>query len=434
LRRFLITLFAVGAVWVLPQTVTADRTQLLKVDLRTGKRSAIDKGAARKGADAELDALLDKSTGKTFSTKDLANIEKAVRRYLRATRPRAEPRLLLFLYPGSITSARLKELREVLIDIDLIVDPCGRTVCKGSVAKHLEILGKSIKKAVIQTSDYRIRFKSVTVRTATHMGGTQFDIYSFQAAEVVQAGKQGGGIKLVTRVARARSGYGRKMSKLTARKLKLRRVRLSKTPSVRREAGKVSVEIEIRSDRVRVKGHVLDALIGAMHALKTSKLTPTSVSFQVVALVPHRGTKRRLFRCQGSALREYLAGKLDKSTLWSSFVLEQKKGGTHMSFSDADTRPGGGADRGPDRTPQILAENFRLLAPCLSAEASRNSRFRGLTVQFSVSGKGRAIKIRTKERASGRVKQCLKRVLRGIAFQRHGGSPRAISYPMYIKR
>lgn len=415
-------------------TARADRTQLLKVNLRTGQRTSIDRAGTRKGADAELDALLDKSTGKSFSTKDLQNVEGAVRRYLRATRPRAEPRLLLFLYPGRITSATLKDLREVLIDIDLVVDPCSRSVCAGSVAKHIEILGKSIKQAVIQTRDYRISFKSVTVRTATHMGGTQYDIYTFRADEVVDAGRQGAGGRLVQRVSKARSDYDRQMAKLTARKLRLRRIRLAKTPRVRRESGSVSVEIEIRSDRVRVEGHVVDSLVGAMKALKSSSLTPSTVALQVVAMVPHRGTKRRVFRCQGSAVVQYIGGRLSRRALWSNYVLEEKKEGTHMSFSDAETRGGSTVDSGPDRSGEILAHNFGSLSPCLQAEAARNRRFRGLTLEFSVSGQGRAVNVRTKERVNSRVLRCLRRALGRIAFQAHGKSLRAVSYPMYIKR
>jgi hypothetical protein len=127
----------------------ADRTKLLEVDLKTGARRNIDgSGKAKNRADLQLDALLDSATGgAAFSTQDLEKIEKALRRFLRASRPRATPRLLLFLYPGRISRAGLKELREVLVEIDLVVDPCSRTVCRESVAKHIELLGKAMRQA-----------------------------------------------------------------------------------------------------------------------------------------------------------------------------------------------------------------------------------------------------------------------------------------------
>lgn len=412
----------------------ADRTPLLKVDLRTGKKTSIDKKGAKSSVDKELDALLDSTTGKTFTTGDLDKIEGAVRRYLRATRPRAMPRLLLFLYPGRITSSRLKELREVLIDIDLVVDPCGRSVCKDSVAKHLEIIGKALKQAVIRTKDYLIRFKNVTVRTATSIGGTQYDIYSFRAEEVVRAGKAGSGRKLVRRVQSAAQAYGRTMAKATARALRARRVRLSKTPLISRQAGLVTVDLELKSDRVRYKRHVLDALLATMKVLRKSKLTPPQVKLTVIALVPRRGIERKRFSCSGRAVVQALDGSITKSRLWSDYVIEKKKGVRSMSFSDGEARGGATLDRSPDRSGQILAENMRLLAPCLQAEAKRDRRFRGVTLLFSVDGMGRAVSVRTKERSSSKLLRCVKAALRQIPFQRHGGAPRAITYPMLIKR
>lgn len=412
----------------------AERTPLLKVDLQTGKKTAIDQRGPKTDVDKQLDALLDSSTGKSFSTAELGKIESAVRRYLRATRPRAMPRLLLFVYPGRMTSAKLKELREVLIDIDLVVDPCGRTVCKDSVAKHLEIIGKSLKQAEIRTADYLVRFKSVTVRTSTQIGGAQYDIYSFSADEVVRAGRSGGGQQLVRRVQGAQQAYGREMAKAAARKIGLRRVRLVKTPRIERQASTVTVEIEIRSDRVRFQSHVLGALVGTMQALRQSSLTPSTVKLTVTAVIPHRKTSRRVFRSSGKAVLEHLDGRLTSRELWASYVVEERKDIKQMTFSDADTKAGGASDSGPDRSAEILASNMGLLSPCLQAEAGRSRSFRGVTLQFAISGSGRATRVRTKESVSARLKSCLQAALRQIPFQRHGGAPREISYPMLIKR
>ena len=99
------------------------------------QRRTIDTAGPSTPADRQLDAMLDSAAGgKSFSTKELQSIEIALRRYLQAARPRAMPRLLLFLYPGTISKSRLKELREVLVDVDILVDPCGRSVCHESVA------------------------------------------------------------------------------------------------------------------------------------------------------------------------------------------------------------------------------------------------------------------------------------------------------------
>ena len=80
------------------------------------------------------------------------------------------------------------------------------------------------------------------------------------------------------------------------------------------------------------------------------------------------------------------------------------------------------------------AVRMGLLSPCLQAEARRNRRFRGVTLVFEVRGNGRAGRVRTKKRSSARLLRCLRGALGQIPFQRHGGSPRQISYPMFIQR
>ncbi|MCK5797053.1 MAG: hypothetical protein KAI47_07720 [Deltaproteobacteria bacterium] len=430
--------FALAILWgvgALSGVAHADRTQLLKVNLRSGHKTRIDKTGPKSAADRELDALLDNSTGKSFSTAALDKIERAVRSYLRAAHPRAMPRLLLFLYPGRMTASRLKDLHEVLIDIDLIVDPCGRTVCKDSVAKHLEIIGKAIRQAEIRTKDYLIRFQNVTIRTATSIGGTQYDIYSFRADQVVAAGKRGGGGALVRRVQSAAAAYGRQMAKAVARKLRVYRVRLAKTPRVTRQAGLAQVALELRSDRVRYQSHLLGALLGTMQVLRTNKLTPESVKISVVAFIQRRHGTARRFHCSGRAVLQVLDGKLKKSALWSSYVNEERKDARQLSFSAADTRGGASTpDSSPDRSGQILASKMSLLAPCLQQEATRHRRFRGVTLLFSVTGDGRATRVRTKEPTGAKLQRCLKAALRQIPFQRHRGAPRPISYPMIIRR
>lgn len=423
-------LIALGVV-SLGAPAVADRTQLLRVDLKTGRKSRIDpkRGSS---ADRQLDALLDSSTGKSFSTTELEKIERTVRRYLKALRPRAAPRLLLFVYPGRISRSKLKQLREVLIDIELIVDPCSRSVCRAAVGRNLDVLGRAMRKATIRGDRYVVRFKRVVIRTATRIGQGSHDIYTFSAKEVVRAGKKGSGRKLVSRVVKQRAGYDRAMAKKAARQIKLRRVSLAHTPRVTRSRHEATVEIAIRSDRVRLRRHVLGALRGAMKALSTSPLTPSRVALTVVASVRYRKTRKITFRCPGHAVKALLAGKTNSRALWSNYVTRERSGGTKLTFSE-----GGGSSSSvdePDRTSEILAASFKRLAPCLQREAQRNRRFKGVTLKFAVSRSGRAVRVTTAERASARLKRCLAKALSRISFQRHSGAPRKVSYPMYIKR
>jgi hypothetical protein len=430
----------VGLITLASAPVNADRTKLLEVDLKTGRRKNIEGKRPSTRADQDLDALLDSSTGgAAFSTKTLEKIDAALRRFLRSARPRAMPRLLLFLYPGRISPGRLKELREVLVDVDLIVDPCGRTVCKDSVAKHIELLGRSIRQAVLRTSRYTVRFKTVTISTSQRRRGGDVEVYRFSADEVVKSGrKSGGGSKLVNRVSKAKAGYTRQMTKDVARRVKRRRVRLSQPPMVQRIGKRVRVDMRIKSDRNRYRDQVLGALIGAAEALSKSPLTPSESRFVVVASVRFRKVEKRTYSCEGAPLGLHLRGRMSKSQIWNSYVVEKKKikGARTMSFSDEEASGGVGArDNSPDRTSEILGENFNKLAPCLQAEAGRKRRFRGVTLKFAVSGRGQAIQLGFKERrVSGKLKSCVAAALKRIRFQRHGGAPRKVIYPMYIQR
>lgn len=419
--------------------VLADRTKLLEVDLKTGARRNIDGGGkAKTRADLQLDALLDSATGgAAFSTQDLERIEKALRRFLQASRPRATPRLLLFLYPGRISRAGLKELRDVLVEIDLVVDPCGRTVCRESVAKHIELLGKAMRQAVVRTDRYTIKFKTITIRTTTDLRGEDGETYRFSADEVVQAGRGGGGRGLVQRITKAKSDYAGEMTKAIARRVKGRRVALLGAPRVQRSSSSVSVSMEIRSDRNRYRSHVGQAMAGAAEALGKSSLTPPSSQIEVVALIRFRKQQRRRFTCMGQPLKLHLAGRMPTSELWSTYITERKKGGTQLSFSDEEAAGGVASDGGdfdPDRVQEILAAHVSLLAPCLQAEARRSRRFSGVTLKFAVSGAGRATHVSTRERVSSKLLGCLKSKLDRLRFGRHGGSPQRVEYPMYIQR
>lgn len=418
-----------------------ERTKLLEVDLKTGSRHRIDAGGPTTAADKDLDSLLDKATGgSAFSTDDLERIEKALRRFLDAARPRAMPRLLLFLYPGRISRTSLRELREVKVEIDMLVDPCSRSVCAESVGKTLELVGRSIRQSVLRTSRYTVRFGAVTIRTTTEMQGEHYDVFRFEADEVVAAGQRaGGGAALVSRTLQQTESYGRQMTQEIVKRLKLRRVQLAKSPSVERGPRSASVEIEIRSDRVRYQGDVFASLLGAAEALRTSPLTPPSVSLQVVAAVPLRTVEHKSFRCSGQPLGLFLDGRLTQAELWSTYIVEKTKGGTRMTFDDGEASGTksveDGGDAGDDRTSEILAAHMRLMSPCLVAEASRNRSFKGVTLTFVVTSSGQASQVGASEGGlSATLKSCLQTALGQIRFQRHRGAPRQVSYPMFIRR
>ena len=413
-------------------------TPILEVDLRTGTKRSFDHGKPKTQADKELDALLDATTGESFSSKELNKISGALRRFLRSSRPRAQPSLILFLYPGRISKTELRELREVKVDVELQVDPCHRTVCRDAVGQHLELLGKSLRQAVLRTSHYVINFSHVTVRARLDASGaSSYETYRFSAAEVVQAGKRkGAGALLVKRSTAQRAGYEKNMVKLIVRRLRARRVRLKGAVRVDRVGRALSVALTVRSDRVRVKAHVLGAFIGAAEALARSSITPAEVELTVTALVPMRGIKKRIFRCGIHPLKLHLRGRLQQTELWSTYVVEQKKKGRHLSFDDSDAR---GAPRArqspPQRVNELLAAHIGTFAPCLQAEARKRRAFRGVTLEFAISQQGSPQKLKvTPPGTSASTRLCLRRALSKIRFSRHAGPPRRVKYPINIRR
>jgi hypothetical protein len=421
---------------ILPVAAAAERTKLMEVDLETGRRRRIDARSRGSSADRELDAMLGQTMGQSFTTAELERVDKALRRYLKMLRPRASARLLVFLYPGRITRSALSELREVLVDLDLVVDPCGRSFCEDAVGKHLDLVGRSLKQAVIRTRRYSIRFNTITVRTALDPG-SGYQLYRFTTQQIL--GLRGrGGAKLVRKVARQRAGYDRKMLAAVQRQLKLRRLRVARVPRISRSRQSVSANLELRSDRVRYRAQAVAALLATAKALAASPLTPPNGELTVVARVRKRREKRYRFHCSLQSLRLHLAGRMSRKELLASYVVEDRPGGRRLTFDDAEAAgraPVEEALDGPDQTNEILAAHFDRLAPCLQAEARRNRRFRGVTLQFSVTAEGRASGLRLKERrASVGLRRCLDRALRSIRFARHRGPPRGVSYPMMIQR
>ena len=414
-------------------------TSLLEVDLRTGTKRSFDRNSKPKTkADKDLDALLDETTGESFSSKELNKISVALRRFLRASRPRALPKMILFLYPGRISKTELRELREVKVNVELLVDPCHRTVCQGAVGQHLELLGKSLRQAVLRTKSYVIVFEDVTVRARIDgAGAAAFETYRFPAAAVVAAGKRrGAGPALVKKAAAQRAGYERTMVKAILGRLRARRVRTRGAPRVTRVGRALAVELTVRSDRVRVKGHVLGALLGATEALIRSPLTPGEVGMTITALVPMRGVKKRIFRCGIHPMKLHMRGRVARAELWSTYIVEQKKKGRHLSFDDGEAARGPArAAKSPQRINEILAGHTALFAPCLQAEARRSRAFRGVVLEFAVSQRGSATGLKvTPAQTGAATRLCLGKALARVRFSRHSGPPRRVRYPINIRR
>lgn len=417
-----------------PAYATADQTSLLRVDLKTGRRQRIDSRAVADLNDDSLDALLDSKLGKRFSTQDLEQIERALRRYLRERRPRGEPRLLLFLYPGRITRARLRDLREVVVDIDLLIDPCSRSVCRDAMARQIELLGRTIKASTIRGRSYQIRFNSVMLRAKTDLRPNPFETYSFSAAAVIRAGAEHAGAALLHQSLDARRSYPHRMTVVAARNIRSRHVKMVQVPRIVLTADHVDVTVEIKTDRIRYRGDVIAALTGAWQALGTDPLTPRAADLTVTASMRFRRVERRHFRCQGYPLDLYLHGRVSAKDLWSTYVRAEQRGGTRFDFGDETDTAGATASDEPDRTDEILAAGFKYLAPCLQAEAVRNRRFRGVTIEFSIGREGAPSELRTRETTSVPLKACLRRALGRLRFQRQSGAPRQVRYPMLIRR
>jgi hypothetical protein len=418
--------------------LSAKRTPLLEVNFKTGSKRRIDAAGPQTAADRDLDAALGAAMGSSFSTQDLERIAEALGRYLGHLRLRASARLMLFLYPGSVTRAALRELREINVDVDLLVDPCGRAVCREAVGQHLELVGKALRQAELRTRSYTVRFASVTVRTVSDLRGSEQDQYRFSAEQVVRAGQVGSGTQLVRDVDAARAGYEKEMVRAISARLRAGRVQVDGAVEVQRARGAGTVRFAIRSDRVRYETHVTTALTATARALRASPITPSNTEVTVSALIAGRGQGRQDFRAGLHPLGLYVDGQLGLRDLWSTYVVTKQRGAKVLSFDDGEARGGslddGDDDDGEDNTPEILGAHFDALAPCLQAAAAQDKRFRGVTLLFSVAA-GQARDLRLKERgASAALQGCLQRALSQIRFPRRGGPPRQVSYPMYIKR
>jgi hypothetical protein len=416
----------------------ADKTTpLLQDDLSSNRRTKID------GGGDDLDSIMGGSGGGGFSTKLLDGIEDRLRGELRKERPRATPRIVLFLYPGRVDMDKLRAMSEINVDMQLIMDPCERSVCRDAVGRHIEMVGRSVQKAVVATPNYKVVFKNLTLSTATQMHDTEIQTYLVPIADCISAAQRsGGGRAWLDARQHADDDYEPLMVKAISQKASTRRVSLAGPPSVHRSGGEVDVSLKVHGDRSRAQQQVLDAMWAAAAALKTSPATPSQSQLEVDLDVPMKGSTTKKFRAPGNQVGLYVDGRLDQGTLWGNYVEQVREGkdaGQRMSFNDAETHGGGGGDDGPapddNEAIAVLADNFSSIGGCAKTEASRNGKFRGVTLTFTWTPSGRAENVSTKEPAlkSGPLQQCLAGALSSIRLPRFGGAPRTIEYPIRLK-
>jgi hypothetical protein len=410
-------------------------TPLVQDDLARNKRTTIDQPD-------ELDGIAGALGGGGFSTATLAPIEQKLRAELRAERPRATPRLIVFLYPGRVSAESLRNLAQVFVDIELDIDPCDRSVCRDAVGKHIELVGRAVGRPVYATQNYKLTFKNLTLKTATQMHDSEVSAFQVPIADAVKAAsKPGGGLAWLDGAQKAESDYVPLMVRAVSQKASQKRVALEGSPQVSRSGGEASVVMKVRGDRSRVEQQVTEALAAAESALRDSRATPSVVHLEVDVDTGQRGVGPRKFRALGNPVGDYLDSRLDARSLWASYVEEVKKqaaGTQRMDFGDAEAAGGAIADQpaNPDEAVAQLASNFAPLGACARAEAERNKKFRGVTLTFSWKGDGTAQDVSAKEAPlrGGPLVKCLAQALAGIRLPRFAGAPQKVEYPIAVKR
>ncbi len=414
------------------------RTPLLKVDMEKGKATfRIDPPEAE---DDDDDLSFLGITRKGFTTKELDRVEKALRQSIRSRRPRAAPRLLLFLHPGKVSRQGLKDLFEVTIDLQLEIDPCARSVCRDAVARVVQLVGKALGEEKQKREGYTVVFREVTIKALTEYKGKEVRVYRLNAGQCIEASQSYAKAQaLITGFDRQEEQYEKIMTKAIARNARKRRIKLRGAPDVRRDKGSVSVSLGIKSSRNRYKSEVLDALTAAGKALRSSSVTPADYAIDVAAAIKFRKVETRRFHCPGSAMSMYLKDEISSSALWSRYISEQApEGAAVMGFSEAEERaPSIVSSSGPseEEIHAVVAEDFAGLQACIVAELKRKPALKGVTFTFTLNGNGRASKVGVKEkrRVSKKLVGCAAKAFSRIRFPRFNGLPRGVKYPVFVR-
>ena len=416
-------------------------TPLVEDDLSTGKRKQID--SPSDDFDASLDAALGGASG--FSTKELLGIADRIRQELKRDRPRATPRVVMFLYPGKITIEKLRTMREIYADLELIMDPCERSVCKDAVAKHIEMVGRTVANGVAKGNGYQITLRTLTLRTATLMQSAEVEVYSVPILDCIVASKKaGGGSAWLASRQQQNTDYVPIVTKAIQREATSRRVALLTVPSVARSTAEVEVRMKARGDRNRFEQQAIDAFSAAAAGVRSNPASPSldKVRLELAQPSDSPGGKTRLLRTTGAPAGLFLDGKLNGSSFYKSYVEEVKRGkdaGQRMDFSDDEAQGSSGTQEAapPDDNEAIavLAQNFSALGKCAREEIGRNPKFTGVTLTFRWMASGVAEGIGVKEPLlrGGPLVQCLVSALSSISLPHFSGAARTIEYPIRLK-
>ncbi len=437
MRSALLPLVATALLAALSQSAYAQkRTPLLEVDMEKGQATfRIDPNT--KSQDDELAFL--GITREGFTTKELDGIERTLRESLRAIRPRAVPKLLLFLHPGSISAKKLFNQNEVTIDLQLEIDPCPRSVCRDAVAQTIHLLGKAVGEVKRRKQSYTVVFREVTIKALTEYRAKEAVVYRLSAEQAVEAGRSLGSARsLIDGHHREEEQYESLMTKAISQNARENRVKLAGSPDVRRQEGAVSASMTISSDRNRYKDDVQRAFAAAAKALRASRVTPPDFSLDVAAKVRFRTTETKRFKAPGSGVGRFLDRQIDGSELWSMYISEEgREGAVEIDLSPDDPRGPATASTAPstEEVHSVVAENFSGISECVGSELQREPSLRGVTITFTLNPDGKASKVGVKEpgKVSKKLPACLERAFKRIRFPRFRGFPRGVEYPVFVQ-
>jgi hypothetical protein len=330
-RLALVALFAAAP-------AAAQSTHLLEVDLKSGEKTRID--AEELESDAAFDAALGDAlgSGSTFSTKVLDQVVAKIVEGLHTLRPRSPATLLVFLSPGRVNLERLRRMPEVDVDLELVIDPCDRSVCQDSVATHIEMVGGAVGSPEHDAGRYKLDFRSLAIRAATQFHDKEMELYEVPMEDcVAAAAARGGGRAWLEESQHQEDKYEPLVARAVARRAAHRRVELDETPAVTRKDGQVQVLLRVHGDRDRTEQIVMDALAAAVEGMRQNRATPAMQEIEVELQLP--GWKPRRFRAAGPSVAQWVDGKLDAKALWTTYVREIKKraGAAEVDFSDDES-------------------------------------------------------------------------------------------------
>jgi hypothetical protein len=325
-----------AAFWA--QTAAAQITPLLKVDLKSGDETRID--GDQLDTDAALDAALGEALGEVasnFSTRQLDAVVRKIVDGLRSLRPRSPATLLVFVAPGRVNLDRLRRLPEVLVDLELIIDPCDRSACTDSVATHIELVGRAVVSPEQQAGGTKLVFRTLAIRAATTFHDKETAVHVVPVEDAVAAaGQRGGGRAWLEDASQQEEKYEPLVSRAVARKAARRKVELDSAPVVTRAHGEVQVLLKVLGDRARVEQIVLDSLAAAVEGMRQNQATPAMQQIEIEFSMP--GWKPRRFQAAGPSVGQWLDGKIEARALWTTYVREikKRKGAAELDFSDEE--------------------------------------------------------------------------------------------------